>query len=179
MSFAYEIVCPRCDKRFGLSLLLNLCPCGSPLLVRYNLERPENFRQVFAPPSNCFAVALPQLLPLQDDANLVSLGEGWTPLLHAKKLGTELGFGNFGSKTKGKIRPAPSKTAAFAGNFRAKNWRKKAAIPSAGNAGGSFAAMRARRHRSSHLHAARYTSGQSNRSRAVRRQSHLGRRPDQ
>ena len=34
MSFAQEIVCARCQQHFGLSELLNLCPCGSPLLVR-------------------------------------------------------------------------------------------------------------------------------------------------
>ncbi|MBI3064814.1 MAG: pyridoxal-phosphate dependent enzyme, partial [Deltaproteobacteria bacterium] len=33
-----------------------------------------------------------ELLPLQDDANLVTLGEGYTPLLHAKRLGAELGL---------------------------------------------------------------------------------------
>ncbi|HET8563444.1 MAG TPA: hypothetical protein VFM35_06185, partial [Candidatus Binatia bacterium] len=37
LTFAQEIVCPRCQNRFALSQLLNLCGCGSPLLVRYDL----------------------------------------------------------------------------------------------------------------------------------------------
>ena len=39
MSFAQEIVCPRCDSRLPLNQLVNLCVCGSPLLVRYDLKK--------------------------------------------------------------------------------------------------------------------------------------------
>jgi threonine synthase len=39
MSFARQIVCARCGKCFELSALLNLCPCGSPVLVRYDLAK--------------------------------------------------------------------------------------------------------------------------------------------
>ena len=93
MSFATEIVCARCEKRFGLSQLLNLCPCGSPLLVRYDLKRAKD---AFGKASLKNRVAslwrYRELLPLQDDANLVTLGEGFTPLLEAKRLGGELGL---------------------------------------------------------------------------------------
>jgi len=147
MSFAYEIVCPRCDKRFGLSLLLNLCPCGSPLLVRYDLEKAKT---AFSKSSLQGRVAslwrYRELLPLQNDVNLISLGEGYTPLLDARKLGGELGLRQLWIKDE-----AQNPTGSFKDRglslaiSRAKELGvRKAAIPSAGNAGGSFAAYAAR-----------------------------------
>jgi threonine synthase len=147
MSFAYAIVCPRCAKRFGLSLLLNLCPCGSPLLVRYDLE---GAKTAFSKTSLRGRVAslwrYRELLPLQNDVNLISLGEGYTPLLDARKLGAELGLRQLWIKDE-----AQNPTGSFKDRglslalSRAKELGvKKAAIPSAGNAGGSFAAYAAR-----------------------------------
>jgi threonine synthase len=146
MSFAHEIACPRCDRRFGLSQLLNLCPCGSPLLVRYDLEKAK---AAFSKSSLRGRVAslwrYRELLPLQDDVNLVSLGEGYTPVLVAKKLGAELGLRQVWIKDE-----AQNPTGSFKDRgislaiSRAKELGvKKAAIPSAGNAGGSFAAYAA------------------------------------
>ncbi len=147
MSFAQEIVCARCRKRFALSKLLNLCPCGSPLLVCYDLEKAK---KAFGKSSIDGRVAslwrYRELLPLQDDANLVSLGEGYTPLLDAKKLGGELGVRRLWIKDE-----AQNPTGSFKDRglslaiSRAKELGvTKAAIPSAGNAGGSFAAYAAR-----------------------------------
>jgi threonine synthase len=147
MSFAQEIVCPRCRDRFGLSQLLNLCPCGSPLLVRYDLKKAKT---AFGKSSLEGRVAslwrYRELLPLQSDANLISLGEGYTPLLNAKKLGGELGLRQLWIKDE-----AQNPTGSFKDRglslaiSRAKELGvTKAAIPSAGNAGGSFAAYAAR-----------------------------------
>jgi threonine synthase len=147
MSFAQEIICARCGKQFELSQLLNLCPCGAPLLVRYDLTKAKT---AFSKSSLQGRVAslwrYRELLPLQDDANLVSLGEGFTPLLHAKRLATELGLRRLWIKDE-----AQNPTGSFKDRglslaiSRAKELGvKKAAIPSAGNAGGSFAAYAAR-----------------------------------
>ena len=32
------------------------------------------------------------MLPVDDDENIISLGEGWTPLLHAPRLGKRVGI---------------------------------------------------------------------------------------
>src|SRR4030095_16984362 len=147
MSFAREIVCARCEKRDAVSQLLNRCTCGSPLLVRYDLEK---VKKVLAPSSLAGrATSLwryRELLPLQDDSNLISLGEGYTPLLDAKKLAGELGLRRLWIKDE-----AQNPTGSFKDRglslaiSRAKELGvKKAAIPSAGNAGGSFAAYAAR-----------------------------------
>lgn len=154
MSFAQEIVCARCRNCFALSELLNLCPCGSPLLVRYNIEAAKA-----AIAKSDFAGRAAslwryrELLPLQKDANRVSLGEGFTPLLEAKKLGGELGLGRLWIKDE-----AQNPTGSFKDRglslaiSRAKELGvKKAAIPSAGNAGGSFAAYAARAGMEAHV----------------------------
>ena len=147
MTFAREIICPRCNQRFGLSQLLNLCPCGSPLLVRYDLQKASA-----ALAKSAFQGRGPtlwryrELLPLQDDENLVSLGEGFTPLLKAKALGREVGLKRLWIKDE-----AQNPTGSFKDRgitlaiSRAKELGvKKVAIPSAGNAGGSLSAYAAR-----------------------------------
>lgn len=147
MSFAREIVCPRCDNHFALAQLLNLCACGSPLLVRYDLNSAAT-----ALSKATLRGRVPtlwryrELLPLQDDANLVSLGEGLTPLLEAKTLAREFGLERLWIKDE-----AQNPTGSFkdrglslAISLAKELGVKKAAIPSAGNAGGSLAAYAAR-----------------------------------
>ena len=147
MSFAQKIVCARCQKSFALSELLNLCPCGSPLLVRYDLPAAKT-----AFPKTSLAGRVPslwryrELLPLQDDTHLSTLGEGFTPLLRAANLGREFNLQKLWIKDEGQNPTASFKDRGLAVAIsRAKELGvKKAAIPSAGNAGGSFAAYAAR-----------------------------------
>jgi threonine synthase len=147
MTFTKEIACPRCARRFALNQLLNLCPCGSPLLVRYDLKTAsaglaKSSLRDRAPTLWRYR----ELLPLEDDANLVSLGEGFTPLLAAKTLARECGVQQVWIKDE-----AQNPTGSFKDRglsvavSRAKELGvKKVAIPSAGNAGGSLAAYAAR-----------------------------------
>ena len=147
MTFAQEIVCPRCQKRFALSQLLNLCPCGSPLLVRYDLT---TARAQFRPSLLSGRIAslwrYREVLPLQHDAHGVSLGEGFTPLLEAKTLAREVGLKRVWIKDE-----AQNPTGSFkdrglclAITMAKELGVKKVAIPSAGNAGGSLSAYAAR-----------------------------------
>src|SRR5207253_6410885 len=139
--------CPRCDHRLPLSRLLNLCTCGSPLLVRYDLKKASANSSISSLQGRVSALwRYRKLLPLRDDANLVSLGEGFTPLLPAKSLAGELGLKRLWIKDE-----AQNPTGSFKDRglslaiSRAKELGvKKAAIPSAGNAGGSLAAYAAR-----------------------------------
>jgi threonine synthase len=147
MTFAQEIFCSRCHNRFSLSQLLNLCSCGSPLLVRYDLKKAsgtiaKSFLRDRAPTLWRYR----ELLPLEDDANLVSLGEGFTPLLEANTLAGQCGVQRLWIKDE-----AQNPTGSFKDRglsvavSRAKELGvKKVAIPSAGNAGGSLSAYAAR-----------------------------------
>ena len=146
-TFAQEILCSRCHNRFSLSQLLSLCSCGSPLLVRYDLKKASG-----ALAKSSLRDRAPtlwryrELLPLEDDANLVSLGEGFTPLLQAKTLARQVGVQRLWIKDE-----AQNPTGSFKDRglslavSRAKELGvKKMAIPSAGNAGGSLSAYAAR-----------------------------------
>lgn len=146
MTFAGEITCARCRKRFGLAQLLHLCPCGAPLLVDYDLNKAKAALRpsIFAGRVSSLW-RYRELLPLQNDGNRVSLGEGFTPLLQAKRLAGELGVPRLWIKDE-----AQNPTGSFKDRglslaiSRAKELGvKKAAIPSAGNAGGSLAAYAA------------------------------------
>ncbi|MGE5215675.1 MAG: threonine synthase [Chloroflexota bacterium] len=147
MTFAKEIVCPRCDNRFDLGQILNLCVCGSPLLVRYDLKRAASALSKTALQGRTPTLwRYRELLPVQDDVNVISLGEGFTPLLEAKMLAHELGLRQVWIKDE-----AQNPTGSFKDRglclavSRAKELGvKKIAIPSAGNAGGSLSAYAAR-----------------------------------
>jgi len=147
MTFATEIVCPRCDNRFRLAQLLNLCSCGSPLLVRYDLKKATAALAKSSLQGRSATLwRYRELLPVQDDINVVSLGEGFTPLLKAKTLSLELGLRRVWIKDE-----AQNPTGSFKDRglclavSRAKELGvKKLAIPSAGNAGGSLSAYAAR-----------------------------------
>src|SRR5262245_50307477 len=87
------LVCSRCGaERAPSPEPATLCPCGAPLLARYDLERlrPEARalrERIAARPPDLWRYA--ELLP---DVEPVSLGEGFTPLLPAARLGGALGL---------------------------------------------------------------------------------------
>ena len=77
----------------------HLCTCGAPLLARYDLAaaRQQWTRESLADREPSMW-RYRELMPLFDTAGgseaPVSLGEGWTPLLPAPRLGAELGLTN-------------------------------------------------------------------------------------
>ncbi len=88
-----HLECTHCGYREPLQRLLHQCPvCGKDWLdVTYDYERvkqiwPKALRD--RPPTMW---RYRELLPLRDSANLVTMGEGGTPLLRAVNLGLMLG----------------------------------------------------------------------------------------
>jgi threonine synthase len=87
-----------------------------------------------------------EVLPVENDANVVSLGEGWTPLFHAERLGRELGIERLYIKDESQN---PTQSFKARGMSTAVSMAKelgarKLAVPSAGNAAGALAAYAAR-----------------------------------
>lgn len=147
MTFATEIVCPRCRNSFPLGKAINLCPCGSPLLVRYDarkIARAVKKSELKSRPSTLWRYQ--EFLPLRSEKNRVSLGEGFTPLIEARQLASELSIKRLWIKDE-----AQNPTGSFkdrglsvAISLAKELGIKKVAIPSAGNAGGSLSAYAAR-----------------------------------
>jgi len=128
-----HLECSACGTRYEADRLHNLCRCGHPLLVRYDLGavavRPE---EIAARRPGLWRWA--ELLPVRDPAHRVTLGEGDTPLL-------DLGGGVL-VKDEG-LNPTGSFKArgAAVGASRARELgARHVALPTNGNAGAAWSA---------------------------------------
>lgn len=142
-----HLECGKCGATYPANQLMNLCPaCNRPLLARYDLARAA---QTLTPaalasrPQNMWRYE--EVLPVQRREAMIQLGEGWTPLIHAKRLGQAIGCPNTWIKDEA-INPT--------GSFKARGLcmgvsrafelgAKELAIPSAGNAAGAMSAYAA------------------------------------
>jgi threonine synthase len=106
-----HLECALCGLRHEAGVLQNLCiECGKPLLVRYDLEKAAQTMTKESLPSRESSLwRYREVLPVSDWNNVVSFGEGWTPLLNAEKL-ARVAPGNVGSLHKGR---GPKSDAEF------------------------------------------------------------------
>ena len=145
MSFVIRLECSLCSKQFAAGRVHNLCECGGPLLVRYDLERvrkewPRD--RLAAVPHSMWRYA--PVLPASAKS-IVSLGEGMTPLLRAARLGSALDADDLWIKDEG-LNPTGSFKArglSCAVSMAVELGITKLAIPSAGNAASAMAAYAA------------------------------------
>ena len=143
-----HLECALCGFEHEAQRLHNLCTkCGKPLLVRYDLEQAaRTLTKISLPGRRSDLWRYREVLPVKDDENVVSLGEGWTPLLHAERLGGRLGLEGLYIKDESQ-NPTQSFKArgmATAVSMAKELGAKKLAVPSAGNAAGALAAYAAR-----------------------------------
>ncbi len=135
-----------CTKIFPAGQPHNLCDCGGPLLVRYNLDqvRESWSRDIPASAPNSMWRYAP-VLPVASEANIVSLGEGMTPLLHTARTGKRIGANHLMVKDEG-LNPTGSFKArglSCAVSMCVELGLRRLAIPSAGNAASALAAYAA------------------------------------
>ena len=73
------LACSRCPWRSPINALVNLCPqCSAPILVQYEFAaKPELRRR-----NDMWRYA--DVLPVDSDDEIVTLGEGLTPLLRSR-----------------------------------------------------------------------------------------------
>lgn len=143
-----HLECAACNLRHEARRLHNLCrECGRPLFVRYDLEQAQrHLTKESLAGRRADLWRYREVLPVDDESNVVSLGEGWTPLLHAKRLGAGLGLRELYIKDEAQ-NPTQSFKArgmAAAVSMAKELGAKKLAVPSAGNAAGALAAYAAR-----------------------------------
>ncbi len=143
-----RLECPECGRFFNAFTLQTICTgCNSPLLARYDLDKlkQSGLRQAVAgrqPGLWRWA----ELLPVQDPALRLSLGEGDTPLLPLLRFGAgrksprlyvkdELGQATGSFKARGMAAAVGRAIELGCSDF---------VLPTAGNAGGALAAYTAR-----------------------------------
>jgi len=141
--YVSHLECPKCNETYDSGQVIQLCKCGAPLLVRYDLKKVKASLQ-----KEDLAIRKPdlwryrELLPVEKEENIICLGEGMTPLLPMKKLGPEIGIPNLYMKDEGLIPTGTFKArGAAVGVSRAKELGIEIlAMPTNGNAGASWAA---------------------------------------
>lgn len=156
-----HLECSACGLRHDAETLQNLCTaCGKPLLARYDLERAaRTLTRESLSPRRADMWRYREVMPVADDEDIVSLGEGWTPLLRAERLGQSLGASRLHIKDES-LNPTQSFKArgmSAAVSVAKKLGVKKVAAPSAGNAGGALAAYAARAGMEAHIFVPRDT----------------------
>jgi threonine synthase len=146
-SFLTHLECGRCGQTYDAGRLWNLCPeCGKPLLARYDL-----LAAALALSPSDLACREPslwryrELLPVHDPAHRLTLAEGWTPLVHAARLGAEIGLDRLYIKDEGLNPTGSFKARGMAvAVSRARELGVTAiSLPTAGNAGGAASAYAA------------------------------------
>lgn len=143
-----HLECANCGLEHEAQRLHNLCTsCNKPLLVHYDLEQAaRTLTKESLARRRADLWRYREVLPVVDDQNIVSLGEGWTPLLHAERLGAQLGLRELYIKDESQ-NPTQSFKArgmAAAVSMAKELGAQKLAVPSAGNAAGALAAYAAR-----------------------------------
>jgi threonine synthase len=146
-SFLTHLECPRCAATYDAGQPQNLCACGSPLLARYDLVAvgaavdPTGFASRGAD-----LWRYRELLPVADDAHVVTYGEGWTPLLPAARYGADIGVPRLLVKDEGLVPTGSFKArGAAVGVSRARELGvRHVAMPTNGNAGAAWATYAAR-----------------------------------
>lgn len=142
-----HLECTRCARRYESGKARGLCECGSPLWVRYGLNRGVGARlaeQLAVRPATMWRYR--EVLPVLNDASIVSLGEGYTPLHHARRLGERLGLANLYLKDESRNPTGSFKARGLsvAVSMARELGIEKLAIASVGNAGGALAAYAAK-----------------------------------
>ena len=152
--FLTHLECTACGLRHDWSRLQNLCTaCSKPLFAVYDLAaagKLDCFKQSSLREREKSLWRYRELLPLPQDAEPISLGEGGTPLLRAKAFSDDVDLWikdeslNPTQSFKARGMSVAISMAKFLG-------AKKLAVPSAGNAGGALAAYAARAGLAAHI----------------------------
>jgi threonine synthase len=140
--FVSHLSCPRCGEQHDAGKLHNVCTCGSPLLVEYDLDRVRG-----ALVKDGLASREPtmwryrELLPVPEGAEIVTLGEGLTPLIPTPRLGETVGIPDLWVKDEG-LNPTgtfKARGAACGITMASALGTREVALPTAGNAGAAWA----------------------------------------
>lgn len=151
-----HLECANCGLRHEAGVLQNLCvECGKPLLVRYDLDAAaQTLTKESLKGRESSLWRYREVLPVSDWNNIVSFGEGWTPLLSASRLAENLPIPlDLYIKDEGQN---PTQSFKARGMTAAISMAKelgiqKVAVPSAGNAAGAMAAYAARAGMEAHI----------------------------
>jgi len=144
--------CTSCGLRHEWVSLQNLCTaCGKPLFAIVDLAaagRALNREKLSGREKSLWRYR--ELLPLPANAEPISLGEGGTPLLRAKKFADDVDLW-VKDESQNPTQSFKARGMSVAVSMAKYLGAKKLAVPSAGNAGGALAAYAARAGLEAHI----------------------------
>ena len=144
--FLTHLECSRTGVRYDAAQLHNLSEAGVPLLARYDLDAAAaavKRSDLLSRRADMWRYR--EVLPISGEGEIISLGEGWTPLLPAARLGEWAGLRRLYVKDESANPTGSFKARGLSAAVTAAAARgaRKLAIPTAGNAGGAMAAYAA------------------------------------
>jgi threonine synthase len=141
LSYAAYLECARCKTAYSVTDINTYATCcNQPLVVKY--DHPTGFYKedlIFKEKSMWRYF---EVMPVMQRKNIVTLGEGMTPVLTLEKLSAQYGFADVSMKDES-LNPTGSFKARgiSVAVSKAKELNiKKCIVPTAGNAGGALAA---------------------------------------
>jgi threonine synthase len=140
-SHASHLSCSKCGKNYAVNGLHHLSACcQKPLIVNFHEDFSFQKTDLHGRVSGMWRYF--EMLPLNNHNNIITLGEGMTPILPATKLAKKYGLNHLYVKDEG-LNPT--------GSFKARGMSmaiskakelgiKNCVVPTAGNAGGAMSA---------------------------------------
>ena len=154
-SYLSYLECTYCHQTYDAEIPQRLCnDCGKVLYSRYDIDNAkQNFSigDLSGRAPNMWRYF--EMLPVLNVANVVTLGEGFTPIFDAPRLGGRLGYRVLNIKDEGLNPTASFKARGLsAAVSKAKELGiKKLTMPSAGNAAGAMSSYAAKAGLEAHI----------------------------
>src|SRR5687767_4716871 len=153
--FLTHLSCSACKTEHSAKELQTVCSkCGKPLYAMYDLPaagRTMTKESLRARTKSMWRYR--EVMPVREDRNIITLGEGGTPLLLAPRLAARAGVKTLWIKDEAQNPTVSFKARGMAAavSMAVELGAKKLAAPSAGNAAGALAAYAARAGLEAHL----------------------------
>ena len=147
-SFLIDLQCTYCPTVVSADSPQKLCPsCDKVLYARYDIDQAkQSFSKddLLTRPPNMWRYF--EMMPILDEKNIITLGEGFTPIFETNKLGDKLNVPNLLIKDEG-LNPTASFKARGLSAAVSKAYElgiRKLTMPSAGNAAGAMSSYAAK-----------------------------------
>lgn len=149
-----HLKCSKCGKEYDSTEVHKLCTCGKVLFAEYDIEKAKETISLDSINKRRYDIwRFHEIMPVLEEKNRFTLGEGWTPLVKLPNLGEKLELTNLYVKDEG-LNPTGSFKSRGLCAAVSKAYElgvREFVIPTAGNAGAALAAYAARTKTKAHV----------------------------
>ena len=149
-----HLKCTKCGKTYDSTEVHMLCSCGKVLFAVYDLEQSKETISYSSIKDRRYDIwRFHEIMPVLEEKNRNTLGEGWTPLVKLPNLGEKSELPNLYVKDEG-LNPTGSFKSRGLCAAVSKAYElgvREFVIPTAGNAGAALAAYAARTRTRAHV----------------------------